>query len=200
MGFDKIKDNLIKKGYDVSCFEASQDAVDYLDSQIDGKSIGMGGSVTLDSIGVFDKLKDHNRVLFRFNGERPPAEVMKEALTADIFMTSANGVAETGEIVNIDGNCNRIAGQLYGHEKVFIIIGKNKITPDFESALWRARNIAAPKNAMRFGFSTPCALNGGGKCFDCDHPQRICKGLTVLWQKPRNCPYEVVIINEELGY
>lgn len=200
MDIERIKENLQKRGYDVSYFESASDACDYLDEQIDGKSVGMGGSQTLDQMGLLDRLKTHNNVLFRFSGVRPPEEVMKEALTADIFLTSANGIAETGEIVNIDGNCNRIAGELYGHEKVYIIVGVNKFAPDFEGALWRARNIAAPKNAIRFGFNTPCAVNGGGKCFDCSHPQRICKGLAVLWQKPRYCPYEVVIVNEELGY
>lgn len=200
MDFEKVKANLQNKGFDVTIFETKEDASKYLDEQIDGKSIGFGGSQTLEQMGVLEKLKSHNNVLFRFGGEKSPEEVMKEALTADIFLTSANGIAETGEIVNIDGNCNRIAGELYGHEKVYIIVGINKFAPDFDGALWRARNISAPKNAIRLGFNTPCAVNGGGKCFDCSHPQRICKGLTVLWQKPRYCPYEVVIINEELGY
>lgn len=200
MDIQKVKENLTQKGFDVSYFENAQDACKYLDEQIDGKSVGFGGCKTVDDMGLLDMLKTHNEVLFRFDGKRPPEEVMKQALTADIFLTSANGIAETGEIVNIDGNCNRLAGELYGHEKVYIIVGINKFAPDFDGALWRARNIAAPLNAMRFGFNTPCAVNGGGKCFDCSHPQRICKALTVLWQKPRNCPYEVVIINENLGF
>lgn len=124
---------------------------------------------------------------------------MKDALTADVFLTSANGVAQSGEIINIDGNCNRVAGELYGHEKVYIIVGKNKIAPDFDKALWRARNIAAPKNAMRLNKHTPCAVDG--VCHDCSSPERICKGLVVLWRKPSNsAKYEVVLIDEELGF
>lgn len=201
MDFSVIKSNLEKHGFIVSCFSNAQDATNYLDTQIDGKSIGFGGSVTLDQLGVLSLLEKHNKVLYRFDNPdgKSPTEVMKDALTADVFLTSANGIAETGEIVNIDGNCNRVAGELYGHQKVYIIVGNNKIAPDFESALWRARNVAAPKNARRLHKNTPCAVNAD-RCYNCDSPERICKSLVVLWRKPTNCPYEVVLIDEPLGY
>ena len=201
MDFSIIRSNLEKHGFIVSCFSNAQDANAYLDTQIDGKSIGFGGSVTLDQLGVLSLLEKHNKVLYRFDNPdgKSPTEVMKDALTADVFLTSANGIAETGEIVNIDGNCNRVAGELYGHQKVYIIVGNNKIAPDFESALWRARNVAAPKNARRLHKNTPCAVNAD-RCYNCDSSERICKGLVVLWRKPTNCPYEVVLIDEELGF
>lgn len=200
MDFSAIKQNLENHGFIVSCFQSAIDATKYLDGVIDGKSVGFGGSVTLDQIGVLKRLETHNKVLYRFDNsdKKTPLEVMKDALTADVFLTSANGVAQSGEIINIDGNCNRVAGELYGHEKVYIIVGKNKIAPDFDKALWRARNIAAPKNAMRLNKRTPCAVDG--VCHDCSSPERICKGLVVLWRKPTNCPYEIVVINEDLGY
>lgn len=198
MDFSILKSNLEKHGFIVTCFDCSQDACDYLDKQIDGKTIGIGGSKTVEQMGLLQALETHNRVLYRFGTYKSPEEVMKEALTSDVFITSANGVAQTGEIINIDGNCNRVAGELYGHEKVYIIVGKNKIAPDFDKALWRARNIAAPKNAMRLNKRTPCAVDG--VCHDCSSPERICKGLVVLWRKPTNCPYEIVVINEDLGY
>ena len=201
MDFSNIKSNLEKHGFQVSVFENSADATAYLDGQIDGKSIGIGGSKTVEQMGLLAALEKHNRVMYRFGTYKSPEEVMKEALTSDVFITSANGVAETGEIVNIDGNCNRIAAEFYGHERVYIIIGKNKIEPTFEKAVWRARNVAAPKNAMRFGKNTPCVKNGGVKCYDCSSPERICRGLAVLWRKPSNsAKYEVVIINEDLGF
>ncbi len=198
MDFSILKSNLEKHGFIVTCFDCSQDACDYLDKQIDGKTIGIGGSKTVEQMELLQALETHNRVLYRFGTYKSPEEVMKEALTSDVFITSANGVAQTGEIINIDGNCNRVAGELYGHEKVYIIVGKNKIAPDFDKALWRARNIAAPKNAMRLNKRTPCAVDG--VCHDCSSPERICKGLVVLWRKPTNCPYEIVVINEDLGY
>ena len=112
MDFAKIKSNLENRGFIVSCFETAKAASEYLDSQIDGKSVGFGGSVTLDQMGVLKMLETHNNVLYRFDNPdgKSPVDIMKEALTADVFLTSANGVAETGEIINIDGNCNRVAG------------------------------------------------------------------------------------------
>lgn len=114
-------------------------------------------------------------------------------------MSSVNGIAETGEIINIDGNCNRVAGTLFGHEKVYLVAGSNKIEADYEKALYRARNIAAPLNAKRLNRNTPCAVSGD-KCYNCKSPERICKGLTVLWQMPSGREYEVILIDEKLGY
>jgi hypothetical protein len=82
---------------------------------------------------------------------------------------------------------------------VYFVVGRNKIAPDFHSALHRARNIAAPMNARRLGKNTPCAT-GELRCHDCQSPERICRALTVLWTKPTSCPYEVVLIDEDLGY
>ncbi len=201
MDFSLIKNNLLQLGYAVSTFESGQEAVAYLDSQIDGKTVGFGGSVTLDEMGVLKKLDTHNKVLWRFDNPdgKSPEQVMKEALTADVYLTSANGVSETGEIVNIDGTCNRVSASLYGHQKVYIVVGSNKIEKDYASALWRARNVAAPLNAQRLKRNTPCAVKGD-KCYNCDSPERICHALTVFWRAPRGCEYEVVFINEKLGY
>ena len=110
-----------------------------------------------------------------------------------------NGLAETGEIVNIDGNCNRVAASMFGPKRVYYVVGINKIAPDFEKALWRARNVAAPKNAQRLGKKTPCAVKAD-RCYDCKSPERICRGLSVLWRKPTGFEQaEVVLIEEELG-
>ena len=108
-------------------------------------------------------------------------------------------MAETGEIINIDGTGNRVAAVSYGHKKVYIIVGKNKVEPDFEKALFRARNVAAPLNARRLARNTPCVKNEL-KCHDCKSPERICRTLSVFYTKPSGCEYEVVLINEELGY
>lgn len=112
MDFSTIKSNLERNGFAVSVFGTVQEANEYLNSAIDGKSVGFGGSVTLDEMGVLKLLETHNNVLYRFDNPdgKTPTEVMKESLTADVFLTSANGIAETGEIINIDGNCNRVAG------------------------------------------------------------------------------------------
>ena len=109
-------------------------------------------------------------------------------------------MAETGELVNIDGSGNRVASGLYGHEKVVFVVGVNKIAPDLEGAIWRARNVAGPKNAQRLGKKTPCAA-GGDRCYDCNSPERICSAMVLYWRRPTAIPeMELVIINQELGY
>ena len=94
---------------------------------------------------------------------------------------------------------NRVSSSLYGHKRVWFVVGSNKIAPTYDEALWRARNIAAPKNAQRLGVKTPCAVNGD-RCYDCKSPQRICRGLVVLWEAIRSCETEVVLVDEPLGY
>ena len=101
-------------------------------------------------------------------------------------------------IINIDGTGNRVASTIYGHEVLYLVVGINKIAPDYDQALWRARNIAAPLNAKRLGCKTPCVT--AGHCCDCASPDRICRALSVLWCKPGGIGRaEVVLVNEELG-
>ena len=119
---------------------------------------------------------------------------------ADVYLLSANAIAEnTGEILNIDGTGNRVASSLFGHRKVYLVAGRNKVSPDYDSALWRLRNVVAPKNAQRLGRKTPCAAKGD-RCYNCDSPERICNGLVVLYKKMRAMDMEVVLIDQELGY
>lgn len=199
--FDVVKKNLENRGFTVSCFKTSVEAVEYMNSQIDGKTVGLGGSMTLDAIGIYDKLTSHNEVFWhqRVPEGKTPNEIKAAANGADIYLSSINGLAETGEIVNIDGNCNRIAAILYGHEKVYLVAGQNKLAKDYDAALWRARNIAAPLNTKRLGRKTPCAVKAD-KCYDCRSPERICSALSVLWTKPGACDYEIILIEENLGF
>lgn len=201
MNFETVKKNLAERGYIVSCFESAKEAADYLDTQIDGKSVGFGGSMTLEKMGLYEKLASHNDVRWhqRLPEGKTGNEVRLAANAAEIYVSSVNGLAETGEIINIDGNCNRVAAIFYGHEKVYLVAGLNKIAKDYDSALWRARNIAAPQNAKRFGVKTPCAAKAD-RCYDCKSPERICRGLSVLWSKPMTGEFEVILIAEELGY
>lgn len=201
MDFTVLKENLQRLGYQVAVFDTKEQAVQYLDKGIDGKTVGFGGSMTLKEMGLYDALTKHNQVLWHWNVPegKSGAEILKEAQTADIYVSSVNGIAQTGEIINIDGNCNRVAGMMFGHEKVYLIAGENKIADDYEKALYRARNIAAPLNAKRLGKKTPCAVKGD-KCYNCTSPERICRGLSVFWTKPSGREYEIILIHENLGY
>lgn len=190
-----VQENLEKRGFFVSHFHTAVQAADYLDSQIDGCTVSFGGSVTVQEMGLYPRLSTHNQALWHWAG----ADVANGANT-EVYVSSVNGLAETGEIINIDGNCNRVASILYGHKRVYLVVGSNKIAPDYDKALWRARNIAAPKNAQRLKRKTPCALRGD-RCYDCRSPERICRSLVVLWERPScGAQYEVVLVDEALGY
>ena len=201
MDFTKVKSALEARGFKVSAFPSAAEAARYLNGQIDGVSVSFGGSVTLEQMGLFESLGQHNEVLSHWHvpAGKNPAEIRAKAMTTEVYLTSANGLAETGEIVNIDGTGNRVSGMLFGHKKVYFVVGRNKLAPDYDGALWRARNIAAPKNAQRLGVRTPCAARGE-RCYDCKSPQRICRGLVVLWEAMKGCETEVVLVDEELGY
>lgn len=197
MNFEKLQKNLEKRGYTVSRFATAAEAVDHIDAATDGRTIGIGGSMTVTQMGLYDRLVSHNEIFWHHKDMRD--EVMLDACNAEVYITSANGISENGDIINIDGRGNRVAGTLMKKDKVYIIVGANKIAPDFESAMNRARNIAAPKNSQRLDKKTPCAV--GGRCYDCASAERICSALVVFWQKPFWAKeMEVVVIDEELGY
>ena len=188
--FTKVKANLEKRGYAVSCFATAAEAAGYLDGKLDGKTIGIGGSVT-----VLDRLKAHNTVVSHWEGSRK-----EDAAFTQVYLCSVNGLAETGEMVNIDGVGNRIASTVFGHEELYLVVGRNKLAPDYDGAVWRARNVASPKNAIRLQRKTPCAVKGD-KCYDCNSPERLCRGMTVLWQASNGIGRtEVVLIDEDLGF
>ena len=157
---------LTARGFKVSSFETAKEAAEYLNTQIDGATVGFGGSITLEELGLYALLSGHNTVFSHWHLPEggDVATLRAQAATSEHYLLSANGIAETGEIINIDGAGNRVASAIYGHKKVWIVVGKNKLAPTYDEALWRARNIAAPKNAQRLHAKTPCAgtWTGGG--------------------------------------
>ena len=198
---DVVRDNLMNRGFTVTCFENAEAAVTYLNEQIDQTTVGFGGSVTLEQMGLYEKLEAHNEVTWhqRMPKDKTSQEVRMKANAAEVYVSSVNGLAESGEIINIDGTGNRVASIFYGHKKVYLVVGQNKIAKDYDSALYRARNVASPLNAKRLGMNTPCAVNAD-RCYDCNSKDRICRGLSVLWEKPMGSDIEVVLIAENLGY
>lgn len=195
-----VKDNLIKRGFKASVFESADDAVKYIKNSVKDATVGFGGSMTLKELGLYEELSENNNVYWHWqpsDGSTMDAE-RDGAAAADYYFSSLNGLSMAGDIINIDGLGNRVASTLYGHKKVFYIVGKNKLASTYEAALDRARNIASAKNATRFNIKTPCKKVG--YCVDCASPDRICRELTVLWQCPMGGDYEVILIDEELGF
>lgn len=200
MNIEKAIASLKKNGYEVSYFEKSAEAVQYLKDTIKNKTIGFGGSQTLTDLDLRHVLAENNTVWvpdFPKEGENFFTTAM-DSLTTDLYFLSANAMTEDGEMVNIDAGGNRIAGSAWGHKKVYFVVGTNKIEEDLEKAIWRARNIASPMNCRRFGLKTPCAV-GELKCHDCRAPQRLCNGM-LIYLRNMGGEAEVVLINEELGF
>lgn len=200
MAFEALKKTLEHNGFAVSVFATKEEAAAYLNESIHGMTVGMGGSMTLTEMGLHDSLSRHNLVLSHGYTTAPSAKVQELAADADVYLLSANGIAEdTGEILNIDGTGNRLSSSLFGHKKVYLVAGRNKVSPDFASALHRVRNVVAPKNARRLKRNTPCAVNAD-RCYNCSSSERICNALVVFYKRVRSMEMEVVLIDEEVGY
>ena len=196
MDIEKTIRALTGRGFAVQHFATGREAADYLDGAIDGTTVGIGGSKTIDQIGLYDRLTKHNTVWWHWR--TPGFDTLDHALNAPVYLSSANAISEDGEILNIDGTGNRTASLMFGHKKVYIVAGTNKICPDFESALYRARNVAAVQNCRRFpDKNTPCKIDG--KCHDCRSRDRICNALEVLWGPMNRMETEIVLIDGDYG-
>ena len=199
MDWDKVTSNLEARGFAVVLCDTAAQAADFLTGAIHGKTVGFGGSMTLDRLGLFQRLSADNQCFWHW--KTPGPETVAAAAASQVYLTSVNALAETGELINIDGGGNRISAAASAKEAVYYVVGRNKLAPDFEQALWRARNVASPLNARRLNRKTPCAQGEGLKCYDCKSPERICNGLSVLWRKlsgTKTCT--VVLVKEDLGY
>ena len=153
---ERVRKNLEERGFQTSCFATAKEAADYLDAQIDGATVGIGGSMTIQAMGLSERLSKHNEVIWHWEGGE-----LRRAMLADVYLTSVNGLAETGEIVNIDGNCNRVAASMFGPKRVYYVVGINKIAPDFEKALWRARECGCPQECAASGKKDALRRQGG---------------------------------------
>ena len=164
----------------------------------EGSSVTMGGCQSAREIGLVDALKEGNYNFIDRDNYEDKREAMLLAYDADYFLSSANAMTEDGIIINIDGNSNRVSAIAQGPKKVVFIVGMNKVCKDVDSAMKRARNIAAPTNAQRFGLSTPCAKTGS--CMDCKSPDTICCQFLMTRFSKHADRIHVILVNEELGY
>ena len=127
MNLETAVKNLTAHGFSVRVFRTAQDAANAISQELSGKTVGFGGSVTLEQMQLFETLQKNNTVYWHW--KQTPAQALENARSAQVYLTSANAVSETGEIVNIDGTGNRVASMLYGHEALYIVAGVNKLAP-----------------------------------------------------------------------
>ncbi len=210
----KVLTALEKNGMTPYYAENREEAVKIMLSLIDkGNIIGLGGSVTLNEIGGIDAVRTEDYILIdRYKPGLTPADTRKcfiDSMAADVFLSSSNAVTLNGELVNVDGNCNRVAPLMFGPKSVIIVAGKNKIVDSVESAFCRIKEIAAPKNCVRLGCKTPCAETGHCIALEsenysfsdgCNSPDRICRGFTVMGPQRQKGRIKVIIVGEDLGY
>lgn len=164
-------------------------------------TVGWGGSVTIDQIKLKEALVERgNHVIDRSlaKDRAESVKMMKACLTCDTFLMSANALSADGVLVNIDGNGNRVAPLVFGPDSVVVVVGINKIAPDVQTALARARSVAAPTNAQRFDVNTPCKISGS--CANCKCPDSICTQVNFTRLCRPGGRIKVIIVTKELGF
>ena len=163
-----------------------------------GSSVTMGGAMSAHEIGLVEALKNGDYNFIDRDAYDDKRAAMLMAYDADVFLSSANAISEDGVIVNIDGNSNRVSAIAQGPRKVIFIVGMNKVCDDVDGAMKRARNVAAPINAQRFGLSTPCAKTGS--CMNCKSPDTICCQFLITRFSRHKDRIHVIMVNDNLGF
>ncbi len=194
--------NLEKRNMEGYYYPTCEEATNAILSWIpDGASVTWGGSESIKECGLLDALKNGNyEVLDRSNARTNEEQraYLQKAVGADYFFMSSNAVTLDGQLVNIDGNGNRVACLINGPKYVVLVVGMNKIVSDVESAVPRIRNIASPPNGVRLHTNTPCEITG--KCGDCHAPGCMCSQIVITRHNRHTGRIKVVFVGEELGY
>ena len=178
---------------------SKQEALDIALSLIpEESSVTMGGGMSVHEIGLVDALKAGNYHFIDRDAYEDKRAAMLLAYDADVFLASANAITEDGIMVNIDGNANRVSAIAQGPKKVVLIVGMNKVCDDVDGAMKRARNVAAPINAQRFGLATPCAKTGS--CMNCKSPDTICCQFLITRFSHHPGRIHVILVNDALGF
>ena len=164
----------------------------------EGATVAMGGCMTANEIGLTDAVKNGNYHFIDRAAIADPREALLAAYDADVFLSSVNAMTEDGILLNIDGNANRVSAIAQGPKKVIFLVGMNKVCNDVDGAMKRARNVAAPMNAQRFGLSTPCSKTGA--CANCKSADTICCQFLITRFSRHPGRIHVILINDTLGF
>lgn len=197
---EKTLKNLAKNGFNTEYFADSQSAVSWIATQIDdGSTVAFGGSVTVYQSGLPQILQQKGVTILDY--WQVPAEerrsIFLKSLDADAYFCSANAITEEGYYLNVDGAGNRTASTIYGPRRLYIIAGTNKLVADTQAAFARTQE-CAPKNCIRMGLNTPCAIDSN--CHDCDSQSRACRVYVLTKRPARTINTTIVLIGEDLGY
>ncbi len=203
----ELKETLTENNFEVFVAENTDEAksivLEKIIPEIAPKSVSWGGSLTFVATGLYDVLKNNNdlKVLDTYDKTLSPEESLerrRQSLLVDLFITGSNSVTETGQLVNLDMIGNRVGALTFGPKNVIILVGRNKIVPDLDEAMFRIKNYAAPVNTMRLDKKTPCAKTSF--CTDCKSPDRICNTWTITEKSFPKKRVKIVLINKDLGF
>ena len=193
--------NLQARHFDAYYCETKEDALKKaLELIPEGSSVGWGGAMSAEQIGLMDALRAGNYNAIdreRATSIEERAQMMQQAMFADVFLTGANGLSLDGQMINIDGMGNRVAAIIYGPKSVIVVAGMNKVEDSVESAIIRAKTVAAPMNNQRFNNNNPCSVTG--TCGNCKNESCICNHIAIT----RHCRpagrIKFILVGESLG-
>ena len=203
----ELKDALTENNFEVFVAENTDEAksivIEKIIPEIAPKSVSWGGSLTFVATGLYDVLKNSNdfNILDTYDKTLSPEESLerrRQSLLVDLYITGSNAVTETGQLVNLDMFGNRVGALTFGPKNVIIFVGRNKIVPDLDEAMFRIKNYAAPVNTMRLDKKTPCAKTSF--CADCKSPDRICNIWTITEKSFPKKRIKIILINKDLGF
>ena len=199
----KATEALTKNNFSSVYSKTKQDAAEQLLALIPaGATIGVGGSSSINEVGVLDELKKRGHTIYNHNvpGLTPDESLAlrRAQLTCDVFLCSTNAVTLDGKLVNVDGIGNRTAAMMFGPKQVIVVAGVNKIVRNVDEAEKRIEMLAAPINNKRLNLPNHCTKTG--MCMDCQAPTRICNVTTIIRKCPRLTPTTVIVVGEELGF
>lgn len=194
--------NLEKRNINGYYFDTAKECTAFILSLLkDNQSVTWGGSMSIKQSGLIDAVKESGKFTVYDRAAFSPEnmdEYNKLAFSSDCYLMSSNAITIGGELVNIDGNGNRVASLIFGPKKVFLIIGMNKVANNTEDALMRVRNIASPPNTIRLSKNTPCAATG--KCGDCYCDDCICNQIVITRRSREKERIHVFLVGENLGF
>lgn len=197
----RAAEQFARRGFVCRTFADGAEALKALTATLSaGERVAMGGSMTLQELGVYEALRAQGHEVL-WHWRVPPAEaarVRREAMDADVYLTSSNAVIEDGRLFNTDGTGNRVAAMFFGPPRVIVIAGRNKLVEDCAAAVERIKTVAAPRNAERLGRNLPCRVTG--RCQDCRSPERMCQVTACIEHRLDGRTLEVWLVDQDLGY
>lgn len=198
----ELENNFLSRNIEVQWFDTFGEVKNYLLNNIPKEAtVGIGHSQTLQKIGIAEALIGRGNEVYDKELGSTHDEIKrlkKLSLLADYYISGSNAVSVDGRIVNIDHSGNRVAALSYGPERVYIVVGRNKITNTYVDAIKRAKNIASPQNAKRAGYNPPCVSIG--YCIDCLSPERVCNIVSIIEGQHVKGRITLLIVNADAGY